>query len=428
MTNGPLRGADERAQATSLAARHGHPAVVLAESCLDLSALELVPRVIAEQHGILPLDIDAESITVAVADVPVAGAPRPSIYDRIEFATGRRVYLLLAVDELIPDTIASAYEAREAGETVLIGRAPRPADAPPLARVPLSIVRPASPGGVDDLLAFPTAPPRPEPVVVGQLVPALPQILVVEDDEDIRALLRKMLTYDGYEVVEARTGREGLEALRTLRPAAVLLDAMLPEVHGFDICATLKKSAAFAATPVVVISAVYKGWENARTVQETHGADAFVEKPFDVHYLRQLVARLVGKELPKNQLAPDWQKKVMELREEAEIHYNLGDYESCEDAVKRWRALDPFDANAWLLLGNSQSKLGDLDGAMKSYERAATFDGALFPAFKNLAVVYEQLGFAQRSLMAWYRAGELAPDAETRGRIEEHLALRGRYG
>ena len=55
----------------------------------------------------------------------------------------------------------------------------------------------------------------------------------------------------------------------------------------------------FAATPIIVVSAVYKGWEHARTVQETHGADAFVEKPFDVHYLRQLAARMIGRELPR---------------------------------------------------------------------------------------------------------------------------------
>lgn len=412
--------ASERAQVIILAEQRGHPAVVLSESTLDLTALELVPRVIAEEHGLLPLAIDAESITLAAADVPQPGNPRPPIFDRVELATGRRIYLLLALEELLPAAIADAYHARSVGAEVFAGTAVRSQPAQPS----LTLIRPPASAGVADLLASPAAPPAAVPVIIGQLVASRPQILVVEDDDDIRALLKKMLTYDGYDVIEARTGREGLAALRTLRPAAILLDAMLPEIHGFDICATLKKSAAFASTPVIVISAVYKGWENARTVQETHGADAFVEKPFDVHYLRQLVARLVGKELPKNQLSHDWQKKVKELREEAEIHYNLGDYESCEEAVKRWRALDPFDAHAWLLLGNSLTRLEDLDGAMKAYERAATFDGELFPAFRNLAVVYEQLGFTQRSLMAWYRAYELAPDGESRRFVEQHIALR----
>jgi tetratricopeptide (TPR) repeat protein len=177
----------------------------------------------------------------------------------------------------------------------------------------------------------------------------------------------------------------------------------------------------FKDIPVIMITAVYKGWENARIAQETHGADAFVEKPFDVNYLRQLVARMVGKALPRNSLTPEWAAKVKALREEAEVHYNLNDFESCDEVVKQWRALDPFDAHPLLLSGNARLRLDDLEGAMKAYERACAFDGTLYPAFLNLAGVYEKLGFQQRAAMAWYRAYELAPDVESRRRIEEHL-------
>jgi CheY-like chemotaxis protein len=415
----------ERALALALAAELGHPVVILGESTLDLHALELMPRAIAERHTMLPVAIDGDTITLAVTEVPAPGSPRPPVFDQVEFATGRRVQLLLAVPEVLAETIAAAYESQHIGEHTLVGAEPRPPEAPHDSA--LSIARATALPDDEDFLSAPAEPP-PAAVLTPSAAATRPQIFVIDDEEDIRTLLRKVLSYDGYDVVEARTGREALELLRTLRPAAILVDAMLPEIHGFDICATLKKSEAFAATPVVVISAVYKGWENARTVQEVHGADAFVEKPFDVHYLRQLVARLVGKELPKNQLGPDWQKKVKELREEAQVAWRLNDIPGLEDAIKRWRALDPFDAHAWLYLGNARTRAGDLEGAMKAYERAATFDGTLFQAFKNLAVVYEQLGFAQRSLMSWSRAYELAPDAEARRRIEERLARRGGGG
>lgn len=416
--------ASERALALGLAEQRGHPAVVLSESSLDLSALELVPRVIAEQHRLLPIAIDSDTITLAVADIAGKSGEHLVIFDQIEFATGRRVHVLLAVESVIAEAVAVAYEAKSGGESVLVGAVDRPAGVPAL--MPLSIVRPPSTAlpALHDPLLVPSAPPAAVPVIVGSMVSLRPQVLVVDDEEDIRVLLRKLLTFDGYDVEEARTGREALEKLRTLRPSLILLDAMLPEIHGFDICATLKKSSAFKDTPVVVVSAVYKGWEHARTVQETHGADAFVEKPFDVHYLRQLVARLVGKELPKNQLTIEWVKKIQALREEAEVHYNLGDFDSCDEVVKQWKTLDPFDAHPWLLSGNAKSKMGDLEGAMKALERACTFDATLFPAFKNLAVIYERLGFQQRSAMAWYRAYELAPDGETRRRIEEHLNAR----
>lgn len=414
----------ERALAQGLAEQHAHPAVVLSESSIDLEALDLVPRSICERHHLMPVAVDADTITVAAAELSSPAGDRAPIFDQIEFAAGRRVLPYLAVDAVVAEAIPIAFEARAAGERTLVGQIERPDGVPSMA--PLAIVRaPTAPLQLtSDPLFAPSDAPVTAPVVLGTMLPDRATILVVEDDDELRALLRKVLSYDGYHVLEARTGREALETLRTQRPACILLDAMLPEIHGFEICATLKRSPAFADTPVVVISAVYRGWEHARTVQETHGADAFVEKPFDVHYVRQLVARLVGNELPRPPLSPQWQQDVQALRQEADVAYRMGDLAACEDATRRWRALDPFDAQAWLILGNARSKAGDPDGAMKAWERAATFDGNLFAAFKNLGAVYEQLGFGRRATMAWSRAHDLAPDPDTRRRIAERLARR----
>ncbi len=407
--------ASERVLALALAEQQGHPAVVLSESSFELAALELIPRVIAEAHRVLAIAIDGETISVAVAALQTADGSRPPIFDQIEFATGRRLVLYLGVESVIAEATAMTYDAQRAGQTVVNGT-------PGLTVEGLAIVRPQSGVIVGAIIDEPsTAPFRPPPPPTPPSGSDKALIMVVDDEDDIRHLIKKVLSYDGYEVIEARTGREALQRLRSARPQLILLDAMLPEIHGFDICATLKRSDVFAATPIVVISAVYKGWEHARTVQEVHGADAFVEKPFDVHYLRQLAARLVGKVLPKTPLGADWQKKVKALREEAANAYTNGDMKAAEELIKRWRALDPFDANAYLMLGNVRSKGGDLDGAMKAYERAAAFDADLFAAFKNLAVVYDQLGFLQRAQMAWYRAFELCDDVATKARIEARL-------
>lgn len=414
----------ERALAQGLAEQQGHPALVLSESSLDLEALELVPRAICERHHLLPVAIDAETLTVAAATMWGDAGERASIFDQIELASGRRVLAYLVVDAVVAEAIPLAWEAWAAGQHTLVGGAPRPEGAAPLS--PLAVVRaPTAPMQVSaDPLFSPSESTGSAPVVLGTILPERPLVLVVEDDDDLRALLRKVLAHDGYQVREARTGREALDTLRTLRPACVLLDAMLPEIHGFDICATIKQSPVFADTPVIMVSAVYRGWEHARTMQEAHGADAFVEKPFDVHYVRQLVARMVGRELPRPPLSSQWEQEVAALRQEADVAYRMGDLSACEDAVRRWRAVDPFDAQAWLILGNARSKCGDPDGAMKAWERAATFDGNLFAAFKNLAAVYEQLGFSRRAAMAWSRAHDLAPDPDTRRRIEQRLNRR----
>ncbi len=424
----------ERPLAEALAEQLGHPAVVLSQSKLDLAALDLVPKVIAAQHVLLGIAVDPDTLWVAVADIAGRRAERRPIFDQLEFASGRRVEALLAVETVLHEAIKVAYDAERAGEAFLTGASRDPDGSEPL----LVVVRPhvvatppipeegaASVPGAEAYLDLEDAP-----ILMGaELITETgdkPIVLIVEDEEDIRSLLRRILAHDGYEIIETKTGKEALDVLRTTRPALILLDAMLPEVHGFDICRTIKASPAFEGTPVVMVSAVYKGWENARTIQEVHKADAFVEKPFDVVYLRQLCARLVGRDLPRTQLAPDWKKKVQALYDEANVNYRMGDHAAAEEAIKKWRALDPFDANLYLLLGNVKTKQGDPDGAMKAYERAATFDSSFYPAFKNLAVVYEQLGFRTRAFQSWYRAYELAPDADTRKRIEERIA--GRYG
>ena len=409
----------ERALCEALAEQHGHPCLVFSESKLDLAALELVPKVVCDQHLILPVGVDTDTLRVAAADVAGRKIDRRPIFDQVEYAAGRRVEPVLAVEAVLKEAIKLAYDAARAGERALEGASYVAGDPP------LKIVRPAPPPAASEAMEPAT------PVVVGAAVDEPPPgekplVLIVDDEEDIRGLLRRILAHDGYEIVETKHGREALEVLRTRRPALILLDAMLPEIHGFDICRTIKSSPAFEGVPVVMISAVYKGWENARTIQEVHGADAFVEKPFDVVYLRQLCARLMGKALARGQLAPDWRKKVQALYDEANVHYKMGDHAAAEEAIKKWRALDPFDANLYLLLGNVKSKQNDVDGAMKAYERAATFDASFYPAFKNLAVVYEQLGFRTRAFQAWYRAYELAPDADTRKKIEERIAER--YG
>ena len=61
------------------------------------------------------------------------------------------------------------------------------------------------------------------------------------------------------EVIRAMRGREALDALRTSQPDLVLLDAMLPEIHGFEICRQIKQSAQYQHVPVVIISAIYTG-------------------------------------------------------------------------------------------------------------------------------------------------------------------------
>jgi CheY-like chemotaxis protein len=81
------------------------------------------------------------------------------------------------------------------------------------------------------------------------------EILVADDDPAARDVLRRMLAKQGWTVSEAANGREALEALARARPALVFLDLMMPEVDGFEVLATMRRSDAWREVPVVVVTA-----------------------------------------------------------------------------------------------------------------------------------------------------------------------------
>src|SRR5205823_10175517 len=125
------------------------------------------------------------------------------------------------------------------------------------------------------------------------------QILVVDDDQDILRLLDKTLRAAGHKVELARDGREAEAKLKTHRYDLVLLDAMLPHVHGFEICARLKASARTRRLPVILLSAVYRGWRYANDARDAFGADDFLEKPFHLPELLRRVQVRLGTSAPR---------------------------------------------------------------------------------------------------------------------------------
>jgi two-component system phosphate regulon response regulator PhoB len=112
-------------------------------------------------------------------------------------------------------------------------------------------------------------------------------ILVIEDEEDILELVRYNLAKEGYEVICATTGEEGLGVARSKLPTLVVLDLMLPGVDGLEVCRLLKADAKARHIPIVILTARS---EEADIVAGLElGADDYVTKPFSP---RVLVARV----------------------------------------------------------------------------------------------------------------------------------------
>ncbi len=113
------------------------------------------------------------------------------------------------------------------------------------------------------------------------------RVLIVEDEPDIRDLLAYHLGREGYEIATAATGGEALRQAARARPDLVVLDLMLPEIDGREVCRRLRQDPATVSVPVIMLTA--KGDEVDRVVGLELGADDYVVKPFSP---RELLARV----------------------------------------------------------------------------------------------------------------------------------------
>jgi DNA-binding response OmpR family regulator len=119
-----------------------------------------------------------------------------------------------------------------------------------------------------------------------------PRVLVVEDEDNIAAALEFLLVREGYGHDRVASGAEALPRIRATRPDLVLLDVMLPEVSGYDICAGIRTDPSLAAVKVLMMTARGSAIERKRGIEL--GADGFISKPFELQDLRSEVRRLLA--------------------------------------------------------------------------------------------------------------------------------------
>ncbi len=113
------------------------------------------------------------------------------------------------------------------------------------------------------------------------------RILVIEDDEHIRELLKYNLGQEGYQVSSARSGEEGLKLIKSKVPDLIILDLMLPGMDGLEICRILKRDDRTRYIPIIMLTA--KGEESDIIAGLELGAEDYITKPFSP---RVLIARL----------------------------------------------------------------------------------------------------------------------------------------
>lgn len=130
------------------------------------------------------------------------------------------------------------------------------------------------------------------------------RILVVEDEDNIAIALDYLMTREGYEQERIATGAGAVERIRASRPDLVLLDVMLPEVSGYEICQQVRLDPALASVKILMMTARGSAMERRKGL--AMGADGFISKPFELKALRAEVRRLLaGEPLPGAGEEPD---------------------------------------------------------------------------------------------------------------------------
>jgi DNA-binding response OmpR family regulator len=132
--------------------------------------------------------------------------------------------------------------------------------------------------------------------VSGMTASDLPRVLVVDDNEDNAHIIRDFLESKGYPISVAYNGNEAMTLFASESPSLVLLDVMMPGRDGWQVCREIKASPNGKNVRVVMVTAL-QDWMDKRQALET-GADDFVEKPFELAKLGEVVERNTAK-LPK---------------------------------------------------------------------------------------------------------------------------------
>jgi two-component system, OmpR family, phosphate regulon response regulator PhoB len=170
------------------------------------------------------------------------------------------------------------------------------------------------------------------------------RVLVVDDDADINAALQESLRIAGYEVAGVQAGGDALVEVARRCPDLVLLDQMLPDIDGVEVCRRLRSRPETKRVPIMFLTA--RGGEAARVDGLALGADDYVVKPFSMPELLLRIRAVLRRATPVElRLPPEW----VRLREQfriwnsyAQLHVERGEWRECLELSRRiLRDCDP---------------------------------------------------------------------------------------
>jgi two-component system alkaline phosphatase synthesis response regulator PhoP len=238
-------------------------------------------------------------------------------------------------------------------------------------------------------------------------------VLLVDDDFASRHLLVKELQPEGYQTLTASSGGEAIRMLKSEEPDAVVLDVMLPEIDGFQICRAIKQSDLYRHIPVILMSAVIDSGRVTDRVLRQYGADAYFEKPLNIDRMKARLAELLAEAESSDQPAQKDNsfKKALEL-------YRAGDINGAVKELREGIRQDPLSPKHHFVLANLLQKQELLYEAIDEYEATVDLRPDYFPALTRLAYLYYKKGFSAKAIETWRRSLPYCTDEALRKNIE----------
>jgi len=412
----------EKFAVTYLGRQLGVPAVDLSKSEIDLALLDVFPLELCERHLAFPVRVDGGRLQLAMSE-PTDHAS----VSELESRTGVRLTPMIALEAAIKNAVVEARRALKERRRTIAPNVQRPRDgAAPFQAPPRQDGAAIAPAAVQ-ARALATVEARPAAVSAASSTPApapLPPIdpvqtvLVVDDDEAARALLSNLLEKRRCHVITASKGGEALARVREIQPDLVILDGMLPEIHGFEICRQIKASDRFRHIPVMLLSAVHTGWRFAGDVKEKYGADDYLEKPFDAGDLARRVDLLLGRAAGP---AAEAEAESRRHLKDGVIAFKQDRLDDAIAAFGRGLAVDPFSDLLHYYLATAHEKKDAVFHAIDHYEKAIRINPDFYDAITRLAELYQHQKFTRKAAETWELALRAAKDENVRARIREHL-------
>jgi len=195
------------------------------------------------------------------------------------------------------------------------------------------------------------------------------RLLIVEDDVDISNMLRIFFTSKGYQVDLAPSGKDALEKTRQVMPHLIVLDIMLPDIDGYEVCRTLRVNTRTSHIPVIFLT--QKDERSDKLLGLELGVDDYITKPFDIEELRLRVQNAIARSeresltdpqsgLPAGRLIEDQLRKIIRETEWAFIDLRIQHYEAFRNVYGFIAANDVLRYSA-IMLGEVVDQHGSLN-------------------------------------------------------------------